>query len=207
MGIDDRDYMRKRYAERQGLRWNDRKGRIEYDRKKHGYGRGRNRRASSRVGLRPGRPLMIVIGAAALWLVSLEIYERIREEAFPPSGMVAVSADLSRPRDRGQFLIAGGPRNAVIQLLDPTTEKPQFAIFLKANDVRNVEVPAGEWLIRIADGATWQGPDRYFGFWTRYRLAKDHFEFSNTNGHTLNLAETYRGNLPTTRQWFATPVK
>ena len=159
MGIDDRDYMRKRYAERQGLRWNDRKGRIEYDeydRIANADGRGGNGRASSRVGLRPGRPLVIMIGVAGLWLTGLEIYERTRHEAFPPSGTVAVSANLSQPRDRGQFHIAGGPHNAVVQLLDPTTKTPQFAIFLQANEVRTVEVPAGEWLIRIADGKTWR---------------------------------------------------
>jgi hypothetical protein len=210
MGIDDRDYMRKRYAERQGLRWNERKGRIEYDKYDpiaHAYGRGGKRPAPSKVSLGTGRRFIIMAGAAGLWLAGLEIYERTREEAFPPSGTVAVSTDLSPPNNRGQLQIVGGPHNAVIQLLDPATKTPQFAIFIQANEIRTVEVPAGEWLIRIADGTTWQGPARYFGFWTRYRLAKNLFEFSNTTGHTLNLAETSSGNLPTKRQWFATPYK
>lgn len=208
MGLDDREYMKARYRARQGIRWNDRKSRVEYDEADvlAARYRARTRRPRSATidrafDFRWIATFGLALGFSALGWKLMTGGEGDR--AFPASGSVTIAADLKPESARGRFRIRAGHNNAVIQLLNPAGNHV-ISIYMRAYDERVVPVPEGRFSLRIAEGRRWTGIGQFFGAGTIYRRGDRAFVFTARGGHYLVL-ETPDGNLHMKPEYYGVP--
>lgn len=92
MGYSDRDYMRENYSRNRGLRWNDRRSRVELDpqtQPRLAYPAER-----SGWGFYEVVGLGLVVGAMGGLILSLVSMRRSALVPFPQSGSVTVSQDF-----------------------------------------------------------------------------------------------------------------
>ena len=171
MGIDDRDYMRERYARRRGLNWNDKLGRVEQGDPDtvlpipaNGPARlARRPRPPAQFANDPESPinstvqsiaLLILIAGLALVLIwwAISAWFKNKYRTFPPSGSVTVSSILSPRTATSKLRIKTGRRQAIVQLLTPETGNHVISIFMQPNQSRDVPVPPGTWRLRVIKG-------------------------------------------------------
>ena len=202
MGLDDRDYMRERYRGRtNGTVWNDRKGRVEgawFDPKHEGSTRQRGGRGAVLRFLPLGlSALLILIPMYADAQRSGWIPDFAKSQPFPESGSVTVASWI-RPADVTSLLtVETRAANAVVQLVDPNTNRHVISIYVAANDRIRVPVPGGTFRMRLIEGQKWHGRQRYFGPSTSYETIAELMSFDARSGHIIDLHRRPDGNLKT----------
>lgn len=186
MGLADRDYMRERYAKRQGLGWNERKARVQYDE----YDRGPARYPRSRGNSQGQSAALLFLCACLLFVVlwwSASSWLKNNFRTFPPSGSVTVSEILRPGTASSRLRIKTGRRQAVVQILTPDTGNHVMSIFMQPRQQRDVPVPPGTWRMRVIKGEQWRGPHGLFGKTTEIFQLPASFEFSAHSVRTLDL--------------------
>lgn len=171
MGLADRDYMRQRHARRQGLRWNDRCGRVELDEAdlvNRQYARRRRPRSGGALFARPisrrsVRWLVLVTSFLVIGSSLVADYLRASRHAFPPSGSVIATQDLAGRRITGRLAITSASDPAIVRLLTPGSARRVLSIYMRPHSRRIVPVPAGLWSVQVASGPVWLGPQKLFG--------------------------------------------
>ncbi len=206
MGIDDRDYMRERYARRRGLSWNDKLGRVEQGDPDtvlpipaNGPARlARRPRPPAQFANDPESPinstvqsiaLLILIAGLALVLIwwAISAWFKNNYRTFPPSGSVTVSSILSPRTATSKLRIKTGRRQAIVQLLTPETGNHVISIFMQPNQSRDVPVPPGTWRLRVIKGEEWSGPRSLFGQTTTISAMDHPTQLSAKSVRTLDL--------------------
>lgn len=192
MAIDEREYMKSRYRERRHLRWNDSKGRVEYD--EFGSSEGRKSRAMARAVIDP----RLVLGVGAALAAGFAAWVSFRSagtgSAFPASGSVTIARDVEPNSAKARLRIRAGRHDSVVQLLRPSGGH-LMSIYIRHGDERIVPVPEGRFGLRVAYGTNWVGTDQLFGAETRYERARRDFVFTERQGHYIELNRRIEGNL------------
>lgn len=213
MGLDDRDYMRERYRQRQGLtgretRWNDKAGRVEgtwFGAKNRGfdYQKGRYRPAT-RFRAHPAQSLVFVLSAALALIPAYREAKRFgwlpdfgETLPFPSSGSVTVASGVDPKTATSKLRVATDKANAVIQLHDALTARHVISVYVGRNDDVTVPVPPGTYKVSLVEGDKWHGPERYFGWSTTYDTVVKDLTFENRTIHGIDLHRRPDGNLPT----------
>ena len=220
MGLDDRDYMRDRYRERQGGKrevplgsasWIGRaaqpagSGGGWFEKKNRGqdYQRGRYRpRRSS-----PLRHARWLIPVLCLLTYVIPMYFDAKRGGwlpdlmpgipFPESGSVTVPTHLSQKRITSSLTVQTSDANAVVQLFDPETDEHVLSVYVAGNDHVVIPAPRGTYRMKIVEGRKWHGPTRYFGPNTQYETVLKLMTFSQRMGNGIDLRRRVDGNLHT----------
>lgn len=204
MGIDDRDYMRARYRQRQKQAgattwWNDRKFRREY----------RDDRRAPRSGRRGwmangGNGLLLLLCALPIAVPAYRDAKRSGwlpdygvELPFPASGTVTVNDSVDPRSATSRIHVIAGPANAVVQLLNSETEAHVISVYVKRAEETSVPVPPGVFRVKIIEGDKWHGLNKWFGPSTTYETVVRPMTFTRLRYHTINLHRSPAGNLPT----------
>lgn len=211
MGLEDREYMRERRRAEARLgsaSWVDQKGRVEIGGLWFGagergwdYQKGRYRSAN---GARTAQwiiwflsALLVVvpmIGAAKRsgWLPDLR-----PGIPFPVSGSVTVSPTLDVAQVTSWLTVRTSEANAVVQLLDPATDRHILSVYARKNDLVRVPAPSGTFRVRLLEGQRWHGSVRFFGPNTSFETFVQPMTFPPGVGHVIDLRRRPDGNLPT----------
>ena len=263
MGIDDRDYMKERYRERQGLDkgpsrwsfnkaerdqaaanarrakaipkdtvWNDKKARREasrskdvpvgsaswigrdcefddYDRVAAAYSKRTQGRTATHVvsRKRPSSVPRALIPILCLVGVDLPILADMRrggwlpdfeqELPFPESGSVSVASNLPIATVRSRLSVVTSDANAVVQLMDPGSNRHALSVFVAANSRVDIPAPVGIWRMRVIEGQKWHGTRDFFGPNTQFETVAQLMEFSPARGNGIDLHRRLDGNLKT----------
>lgn len=220
MALDDRDYMRDRYRQRQGANrdvplgsasWIGQtaqpaaSGSAWFERKKRGHtyqqGRYRGRRPSV---LRHARWLIPIL-CLSTYLVPM-YFDAKRGGwmpdlkpgiEFPESGSVTVASNLARKRITSRLSVQTSDANAVVQLFDPDTEEHVLSVYVAGNDKVVIPSPRGTYRMRIVEGRKWHGTKNYFGPNTQYETVLQLMTFPKGGGNGIDLRRRVDGNLPT----------
>lgn len=216
MGLNDRDYMReRRRAESKAARlgsasWIDAKGRLEhhdlwFDARNIGRdSRKRRYRRPPRVSLHPWQKWTFLLSAI---LILVPMYGAAKREGwipdfaaaspFPDTGSVTVAASLNAGGIRSRLTVEAGAANAVVQFLDPLTDRHIFSVYVAKHQRVTVPAPIGAFRLRLIEGQRWHGTSRYFGPNTSYETAAELLTFEPRAGHIIDLNRRPDGNLKT----------
>ena len=202
MGLADRDYMKERYRERQGLGtgatvWNDKKARPEIDR--------RSSASPVRAAGRAVPKWLLLVPVLATALSAYRIAKRDgwfpdREPAleFPESGSVTVARTVKPRTARSRLRVVTGGANAVVQLFEPASDRHIISVYVRKDDDVTVAVPPGSYRMRIIEGHKWHGRTRFFGASMTYETVARLMTFTRTHFNIVDLHRSPVGNLPTT---------
>jgi hypothetical protein len=224
MGIDDRDYMRERYRQRQAQNagstwWNERKGRREFPDagpatgKGGGWFDGANRgfdyqrgRYRPREEVRGNTVQMWIFALSALPTLIYGYREAKRsgwipdlavEVPFPASGTVTVNNNVDPRTATSQIKVSAAQANAVVQLFDRSTDEHVISIYVNRNDDASVPVPPGTYRMNIIEGDKWHGLTKWFGSSTTYETVARPMVFTRSSIRMIDLHRTPAGNLHT----------
>lgn len=154
MNLDDRTYMRERYAKRQGLHWDEKRARVLYV--------DRNGSARNRLGWRVAPYILAAICCAAI--AATVFYLKVDgAQSFPESGSVRIAPWLNLDTPRGYLLIRRPFRNVVVELYKQGADEPTMSIYMRTGSTRHVPVPIGDYQMVAQSGTNWQGYDKKFG--------------------------------------------
>lgn len=86
-----------------------------------------------------------------------------------------------------------------IKLVDYYSGADRVGIFVNGGQRLDVRVPPGSYKLRYAYGKSWRGQYALFGPGrnTNYQQSPTRFDFSTTNGYTIELIKQAGGNMPT----------
>ena len=225
MGIDDRDYMRERYRQRQAQStgstwWNERKGRREFPDAGAAAGNGgawfdgANRGFDYQRGRY--RPRQHVRGnTIQMWIYALSslptliygyreakragwIPDLAVEVPFPASGTVTVNNRVDPKTATSRFKVSAGQANAVVQLFDRATDEHVISVYVNRNEETSTPVPPGTYRMKIIEGDRWHGLTKWFGTSTTYETVVKPMVFEKHTIHGIDLHRTPAGNLHTT---------
>ena len=220
MGLDDRDYMRDRYRQRQGAKrdvplgsaswigqnvqpaasggaWFEKKNRG------HSYKQGRYRERRPSI-LRHARWLIPTL-CLSTYLVPM-YFDAKRGGwmpdlkpgiPFPESGSVTVAADLPHKRISSHLTVQTSDANAVVQLFDPESDDHVLSVYVAGNDKVDVPAPRGTYRMRIIEGRKWHGTESYFGPNTQFETVIKLMTFPKHGGAGIDLRRRIDGNLHT----------
>ncbi|MFD2404443.1 hypothetical protein [Novosphingobium soli] len=176
-----------------------------FDYQKNRWRPKRNRRRASSTGLSWAGKLILPL---ILLTYGVRMYSDAKRwdfqpdfglsESFPNSGEFKVRRRYASG-PTSPFGIITGDRKAVVQLLDKAGE-PVFAAYVRENDSASVQAPRGAWVLRLIEGQTWQGDEKFFGANTLTQDAIMPLDFT-ASGHRIDLRRRFDGNMETVDRW------
>jgi len=123
------------------------------------------------------------------------------EEPLPPTGIFKMSDVSNYDSSRSPpFKINNAPEsNTLLKLISIPDGIEVMSVFVRAGQVAEVTVPAGNYQVKIAMGQTWYGDSIRFGPQTHYAKLDSDFTFEiNGNellGNEITLKSIQNGNL------------
>lgn len=202
MGIADRDYMRERYLERQGLpraetRWNEQKARVDLgDDYFTGSWRTRIRHHQARqkamlhaLLLAAGSAVVIagVTHRADVMRGVETLWRHVGWSSFPATGTVSVSPGLRMDRVKSRLTLQGAADSAIVQLREPATGRHVMSVYVRPSERTTIAAPTGRFSVHFIRGSDWQDTQRFFGDATRHDQVIGTIDFTAAQGHILDL--------------------
>lgn len=193
MGLSDRDYMRERYQQRAAA------SRV----------RDNATRPNRAYALSPAKHQGLIY-ALCLVAPAIGVFREAKREGwipdthqqipFPPTGDVMVNRSVSARKATASFEVRTADANAVAQLY---TEQGRhiLSVFVGKNGGTVTHVPPGHYRLKIIEGQTWFGPERFFGNSMTHETAVTTLDFVKRGTTIIDLHRRPNGNLLTRPEW------
>lgn len=195
MGLQDRDYMRKKRG-------------GHFDTKDHIYNpkifRGSRQKNGTPPSAQPASSIPQKIVWFVLWLGVLFLCAKIfleysRSQAFPETGSTHWFSMADHPKKALLRIEApkGSLRKYVVQLNDAQSGEPVVHIFIHPGETSFTVLPLGRYTATIYKGLMWQGTRYLFGITGEMQKMPGSLDFYQTgneiNGYRVRLDATIQG--------------
>lgn len=210
MGLADRDYMRERYRQRQGLpaqnvSWNDAKSRCELD-GDYFTGSWRTRLRHHKARKKALTQALLYAALSAVIIAGVKyrpetttLFDTLQRWAgrsrFPETGTVSLSPALEMKRVNSRITLQGADDNAVVQLRDIRSGDHVFSVYVRPGERTTLPAPVGRFKIRFIRGQVWNDSRTFFGKQTTHQEVIDPVVFVYDRGHIFDLRLGTDSNL------------
>nr|WP_246848371.1 hypothetical protein [Sphingomonas beigongshangi] len=116
---------------------------------------------------------------------------------FPPSGSVTVNTAIDPHDATSRMRVVTASANAVVQLVDPGTDRHIISVYVRRDDDVTVPVPPGTYRMRVIEGDRWHGPVKFFGPSTTYESVVKLMTFTRRHFAGIDLHRRPDGTLKT----------
>lgn len=121
-------------------------------------------------------------------------------QPLPPTGRMDTLGRPLREDQSAPFRVSNSAStNSVIRLVRVADGQVALSAFIRSGGTLELDAPLGDYIVRVASGQTWYGPEVRFGPSTRYTVLDSTFTFSidgrTRSGNELELKAASGGNL------------